>query len=901
MFMKGIAQRGDGTGTRSAVRGHLRLAAVLLLLGLLLGCGTTTKEDLLQKAHAASEKGNLNGAVVYLKNALEKDPAYVDARLELAKVLVRLGKLDKAEAEYAQLIAEGHADAKAKLEDGRLLLALDKAAEAEKLAEELISGAQSADDQAAALALRGNIKTRRGDISSAMQDYQAALEKNPKNVDALVALARFAMAKGDPAEARKRLEAAVQADTKSIPAFETLARLEYGEGHMDAALQAMDKALEINPRNLPLLYRKATLFMDRHDVDSLRTLVASMQQFHPNAPETLRARGVLLYFDGKDNDAAPLLNKAQESQPAPEGFYYLGLVYMRKGDLETAVSMLRKQLDIAPNFIPSRVLISRIFLQQRRIDQAVLEAQMAVKIQPRSPQAHLALGSALVASGKIEQGLKEVTSALDENPELAEANVLKGLVELRQGKLEQGEQSLRKAIAADPENLENRMLLFTQFLRQRQFDKAKDLMKDALKGGPGDAIIYNIRSVADVRAGNLQAGLDELQKAKDADPKYQGTYTSRALLFVSLREMDKAEAELRALLQMQPDDPQTLFQLAGLLHLAGKEDASWAELDKAWKHAPQNLQLDILKVYMDGGKADKAMAAADQLAKGMDPIQGTVVRIRTLVGLNKLDAAAELAEQLRKSNPPLAATVMGDIRLRQKNYPEAEAEAHKLVAATSESVESLLNLARVYAEENKDEQSLEVLNGIYAKDPKNINALVALGTQWAVRKDFDKASKFFKEIVAAQPDSALGYYQQGMLRELQGDTEGAKSFYYQAIGRDGNYVSALNNLSYLLAHESGQEKAALALAAQAYQVQPRDAAVMDSLGFALIQNNRAAEAVNLLKQAAEMNKNPSILYHLGLAYSKTGQAKEAKEALAAALQLGDFKEAPMARKLSEDL
>jgi Flp pilus assembly protein TadD len=72
---------------------------------------------------------------------------------------------------------------------------------------------------------------------------------------------------------------------------------------------------------------------------------------------------------------------------------------------------------------------------------------------------------------------------------------------------------------------------------------------------------------------------------------------------------------------------------------------------------------------------------------------------------------------------------------------------------------------------------------------------------------------------------------------------------------------------------------------------------MDTLGYALLKNGRAAEARKVLEKAVSiLPGNPTVNYHLALACRESGDKVQAAAALRKALQLGNFPEEPDAKK-----
>lgn len=81
------------------------LFSICVLSIILVGCSDKykTKEDILQQGMGLLASGNPGGAIVMLKNALERDQNYFDARLALARAYLAAGKSESAEKELRKL------------------------------------------------------------------------------------------------------------------------------------------------------------------------------------------------------------------------------------------------------------------------------------------------------------------------------------------------------------------------------------------------------------------------------------------------------------------------------------------------------------------------------------------------------------------------------------------------------------------------------------------------------------------------------------------------------------------------------------------------------------------------------------------------------------------------------
>jgi Tfp pilus assembly protein PilF len=78
--------------------------------------------------------------------------------------------------------------------------------------------------------------------------------------------------------------------------------------------------------------------------------------------------------------------------------------------------------------------------------------------------------------------------------------------------------------------------------------------------------------------------------------------------------------------------------------------------------------------------------------------------------------------------------------------------------------------------------------------------------------------------------------------------------------------------------------------------------VIDTLGYALLKNGRTDEAIKMLESAVKLlPANPSVHYHLALAYKEDGNRSKAQKHLETALSKNNFPEAASARKLLKEI
>jgi tetratricopeptide (TPR) repeat protein len=95
----------------------------------------------------------------------------------------------------------------------------------------------------------------------------------------------------------------------------------------------------------------------------------------------------------------------------------------------------------------------------------------------------------------------------------------------------------------------------------------------------------------------------------------------------------------------------------------------------------------------------------------------------------------------------------------------------------------------------------------------------------------------------------------------------------------------MNELAYFWADEGQHLDEALALSRRAYALDPDNGPLLDTYGWVYFQMGQAKDALPYLQRAAIMtNNDPVVLQHVGDAYLKIGQRREAIATWTRALQ-----------------
>ena len=187
----------------------------------------------------------------------------------------------------------------------------------------------------------------------------------------------------------------------------------------------------------------------------------------------------------------------------------------------------------------------------------------------------------------------------------------------------------------------------------------------------------------------------------------------------------------------------------------------------------------------------------------------------------------------------------------------------------------------------ESEAFLKALVGKLELSYWNCNGLSALyanvgssGTQQSIQW-LEQAAKLAK--AAGGPDAnqleAVALLQIGNLYYKENDFSKSTEYFEKALLLIPNNASAMNNAAYLIAKSGSNSTRAVELARKAVELNPNTDDFLDTLGFALLKDGKASEAMEPLQKAIVLTQKPGSMMHLAEVFIQLKRPAEAKEYL----------------------
>jgi len=337
----------DGQPTRSAAvassdrRGQSRpilygiVVSALLAVGAAGGCDDIGPAERLQRAQAFLDRGRANGAVVELKELLQRDPKNAEARLLLAQAYLSLNELDSAEKE---LVRAKDLGSDAAIVDLQLARVWSRQGASAKIIRKLAIGTGwPAASRSEALVLRGNAHLLLGEPELAVASFEQAVQLQPNNLDGLIGLTRVALKRDDQRQLANLLEKGLglapdhsfflgvrsgrefadgrfenalagfrrqlAASPENVAARIALVQALMATGRQDEARGELERVLDRAPRHPSAHYLKAVLDLQAGDYDSARRHGMLALSIRPDDEPSMLISGIASYALGRWRDA----------------------------------------------------------------------------------------------------------------------------------------------------------------------------------------------------------------------------------------------------------------------------------------------------------------------------------------------------------------------------------------------------------------------------------------------------------------------------------------------------------------------------------------------------------------------------------------------------------------------
>ena len=883
----------------------------------LLFCTTLSVADssqYLQEAKKYLADGEIKSAVIQLKNALQEDPANIDARLMLGQLYLRLGDGASAEKELKRAI---------KLRAGkeRWQLALGQAYLLQRKYDELLSDIEpdptlSGEAQAAVLTLRGQALLGKRQLEQAQEAFEQVLAIKPGHQEAALGLARADLAGGNLEQGQNKLDRLLGQHPDNVTALILRAELARQSGAQDRALADFDRALELQPANLQALLGRVAIHLAQRQFDLADKDLAALEEKAPGSPILLYLRAVSSFQQRDFTQAEADIQQVLEVLPNhPQSQLIYGAILFAKGELALADQYLSQAATSFPGHLPTIKLMAAARMKLNQTDRALETLEPAVERYPEDAQLLAMLGNAYLQVGRFQEGSELLSQAVAINPELAALRTQLAFGLLAQGNTGEAITELQTAVDLGQDLVQADVLLVLSHLRNKEIDQALEAGQALEKKAPDNPVAFNLTGLAYLAAGERDKAEARFLQALAIDPKFVTAEINLARLELEANRPAKAREHFQSVLSKAPENMNALIGMAMLAERDNDRPGMYDWLAKAQQRNPKSSKPGILLVqsHLKDGDTLKALQAARELVATF-PDQSAVLRVLGLAQLaaDEASSAVRSFEQLVEKQPAVEnQLLLARAQVAANNETGARQSLLQALSVNPGYLPAQMMLTSLDLQAGNHDAALQRALTMQQEFPQNAAGFELAGAVQGAQGEPRQAISSFEQAYAIQPSAKLAI-QLARLLAVEGDAEAGVGWLedwlervpgdnvtrttygilLQEIGRQDDAISqyekilagnpenvlVLNNLAWLY-QEQGDKKA-LTLGEKAYQLAPKRPEIVDTYGWILVNSGLYDKGLVVLQEALLMAPDhPEIGYHVAFALHKAGRSPEAVKAL----------------------
>ncbi|MBO4968002.1 MAG: tetratricopeptide repeat protein [Pseudomonas sp.] len=436
-----------------------------------------------------------------------------------------------------------------------------------------------------------------------------------------------------------------------------------------------------------------------------------------------------------------------------------------------------------------------------------------------------------------------------------------------------------------------------------------------VKNAPDDIEAQRAAAIQLARNGRYDESLVYMEKVLQAKGDTHFDFLALAAIETDADTRAGLQKSFDSLLAKHPDNGQLIFGKALLMQQDGDAEGALKLLEK---NPPQNGEVAPIllraRLLQSLNRGDEALPLLKKsVSQYPDDKRLGLTYARTLVEQNRMAEAkvqfASLVEQYPEDDELRFSLAL--VCLEGKSWDEAEGYLQELIERDSHVDSAHLNLGRIAEERNDPEGALVeyalvgpgseylpaqlrqadilISHGRGAEASKKLASARGAQPDYAIQlylieaetlaanNQTDRAWSTLQQALKQYPDDLNLLYSRAMLAEKRNDLDQMERDLRAIIKREPDNAMALNALGYTLSDRTTRYTEAKALIQQAYDLNPDDPAVLDSLGWVNYRLGNLDEAERLLRQALERFPDQEVAAHLGEVLWANGKQREAKK------------------------
>jgi len=406
----------------------------------------------------------------------------------------------------------------------------------------------------------------------------------------------------------------------------------------------------------------------------------------------------------------------------------------------------------------------------------------------------------------------------------------------------------------------------------------------AIESARGDTSIdEHIKQVATllVRQKNADAGFDVANHLVEQNSESAQVLLSAAYVAELFERYEAAEVWVAKALELRPSWDLAAQMQASLFATQSKSEERAAFIAQFVKDNPNSVAMRINHAG-ELSKKEKYQEAYDLMSEVLEDAPNDA---------SALQYAGALSEQLKDQ------AQAGELYRRALRADPSNDNVRWSLARIAVINEEYIKAERLFNEIQSDELAFRAQIQVANMRYETQGVDVAVNTLWVLEPrtneewtevvqtrhyllmrahKYEEALGYINEAIIYLPDNIELLYSRALVAAELNEVELAEQDLRVIIERDPKHANAMNALGYTLADQTNRYAEARELIEKALELRPKDAHILDSMGWVSYRLGELETAIEYLQKAYEISPEVEIAAHLGEVLWESGDKSKAK-------------------------
>ncbi|MCR5124657.1 MAG: tetratricopeptide repeat protein [Treponema sp.] len=353
-----------------------------------------------------------------------------------------------------------------------------------------------------------------------------------------------------------------------------------------------------DPDNLELKIQLGNLYVKSGEDEMALTCFEEIDNLQPGNVDVLLALGGIYRRLERYEDSIFALERAIDTgEKGIQISYSLGFTYRQMGKYSSAIECFQSVVDQNPRDVLAFNHLGAIYALQNNHEKAISTYLHGLKLDPNHPVLQLNIAKSMEVIGENKKALSYYEGALRSKPGWTEAIDGYANLLLKDNQVQEADNVVSRALKINPDDVKMHTAMGKVYNRKSVFDHAEQEFKKALSKNDKYSPALTGLAFSQEQQGKHSEAAETIQKATKISPEDVSILKQSANILLSANYLSAAYEKISHLWKIDQNDVETVNLLGQYYIVHGDEDKIEACFDRIERVKP-----DYTDVYRDWGK-----------------------------------------------------------------------------------------------------------------------------------------------------------------------------------------------------------------------------------------------------------------------------------------------------------